>query len=93
MKNLFFEQFLMISDLKTIFMLILLTFILYGINKLPKKKFTFSARVTIATVAGLFLGFLIQFISKFPKNPMDSTEIVKLLRELIRWLYVRQNTK
>lgn len=81
MKNLFFEQFLMISDLKTIFMLILLTFILYGINKLPKKKFTFSARVTIATVAGLFLGFLIQFISKFPKNPME----LVFIRETTLW--------
>ncbi|WP_426711365.1 cation:dicarboxylate symporter family transporter [Cetobacterium sp. SF1] len=73
MNNVFFEQFLMISNVKTVMMLVILGIVLFAINKLPKKKFSFSARVTIATVAGLALGLLIQTIADFPTNPMDLT--------------------
>ncbi|MGL4804660.1 MAG: cation:dicarboxylate symporter family transporter, partial [Cetobacterium sp.] len=70
MNNVFFEQFLMISDLKTVGFLVALLVILFLINMLPKKKFNFSAKVMVATVVGLILGLAIQFVAGFPENPM-----------------------
>ncbi|MGL5053466.1 MAG: cation:dicarboxylate symporter family transporter [Cetobacterium sp.] len=71
MNSVFFEQFLMISDLKTVGFLVTLLVILFLINMLPKKKFNFSAKVMIATVIGLILGLGIQYVAGFPENPMD----------------------
>ncbi|MEG0236958.1 cation:dicarboxylate symporter family transporter [Cetobacterium sp.] len=73
MNNVFFEQFLMISDLKTVGFLVALLVILFLINMLPKKKFNFSAKVMVATVVGLILGLAIQFVAGFPENPMELT--------------------
>ncbi|MGL4211338.1 MAG: cation:dicarboxylate symporter family transporter, partial [Cetobacterium somerae] len=73
MNNVFFEQFLMISDLKTVGFLVALLVILFLINMLPKKKFNFSAKVMVATVVGLILGLAIQFVAGFPENPMNLT--------------------
>ena len=56
MNNVFFEQFLMISEWKTVAFLGALLVILYLINMLPKKRFNFSAKVMIATIIGLILG-------------------------------------
>ena len=44
MNNVFFQQFLMISDVKTIIFLIALIAIIMVINRLPKQKFNFSAK-------------------------------------------------
>ncbi|WP_432204805.1 cation:dicarboxylate symporter family transporter [Cetobacterium somerae] len=81
MNNVFFEQFLMVSDLKTVAFLAILLVILYLINMLPKKKFNFSAKVMIATVIGLILGLAIQFVAGFPENPMNLT----FVRETTLW--------
>ena len=81
MDNVFFKQFLMISDLKTIAFLVALLVILYVINMLPKKKFNFSAKVMIATVVGLVLGLAIQFVAGFPVDPMNLT----FVRETTLW--------
>ncbi|MBC2851118.1 cation:dicarboxylase symporter family transporter [Cetobacterium sp. 8H] len=81
MNNVFFEQFLMISEWKTVAFLGALVVILYLINMLPKKKFNFSAKVMIATVIGLILGLGIQFVAGFPTNPMD----LKFVRETTLW--------
>jgi L-cystine uptake protein TcyP (sodium:dicarboxylate symporter family) len=81
MDNVFFEQFLMVSDLKTVAFLAILLVILYLINMLPKKKFNFSAKVMIATVIGLILGLAIQFVAGFPENPMNLT----FVRETTLW--------
>lgn len=48
MNNVFFQQFLMISDVKTIIFLIALIAIIMVINRLPKQKFNFSAKVMTA---------------------------------------------
>ena len=71
MNSVFFEQFLMISNLKTVGFLVALLVILFLINMLPKKKFNFSAKVMFAT--GLILGLAIQFAAGFPENPMNVT--------------------
>ncbi|MEG1582422.1 MAG: cation:dicarboxylase symporter family transporter [Cetobacterium sp.] len=81
MNNVFFEQFLMVSEWKTVAFLGALVVILYLINMLPKKKFNFSAKVMIATVIGLILGLGIQYVAGFPTNPMD----LKFVRETTLW--------
>ncbi|MCF2626320.1 cation:dicarboxylase symporter family transporter [Fusobacterium perfoetens] len=73
MNNVFFKEFLKISDIKTIIFLFVLIIILFGLNKLPKKKFSFSAKVMIATVVGLILGLVIQVVAGFSNNPMELT--------------------
>ena len=73
MNNVFFKEFLMISDVKTIIFLAVLVVILSILNRLPKAKFSFSAKVMVATVVGLFLGLGIQFTAGFPADPMKLT--------------------
>lgn len=77
MNNVFFKEFLKISDVKTIIFLVVLGVILFALNKLPKKKFSFSAKVMIATVVGLILGLIIQFTAGFPNNPMELTFVAE----------------
>lgn len=77
MNNVFFKEFLKISDVKTIIFLVVLGVILFALNKLPKKKFSFSAKVMIATVVGLILGLVIQFTARFPNNPMELTFVAE----------------
>ena len=77
MNNVFFKEFLKISDVKTIIFLVVLGVILFALNKLPKKKFSFSAKVMIATVVGLVLGLVIQFTAGFPNNPMELTFVAE----------------
>ena len=63
MKNVFLSQFLMISEWKTIVFLIAYLLLAFAVYKLPKKKFSFSSKVLIATVLGLALGLAIQAVS------------------------------
>lgn len=77
MNNVFFKEFLKISDVKTIIFLAVLAVILFALNKLPKKKFSFSAKVMVATVVGLILGLGIQFVAGFPNNPMELTFVAE----------------
>lgn len=81
MKDMFFGQYLMISEAKTIIFLVALMVILFIINSLPKKKFNFSAKVMIATVVGLILGLVIQWVAGFPTNPMALT----FVKETTTW--------
>lgn len=81
MNNVFFKEFLMISDLKTVAFLIILAILMFIINKLPKERFKFSSKVMIATVVGLVLGLSIQFVAGFPVNPMD----LAFVRETTKW--------
>lgn len=81
MDNVFFKQFLMISDIKTIIFLIALVAIIMVINRLPKEKFNFSAKVMTATVIGLVLGLIIQVVAGFPNDPMKLT----FVRETTLW--------
>lgn len=78
MNNVFFKEFLKISDIKTIIFLVVLGVILFALNKLPKKKFSFSAKVMIATVVGLILGLIIQFTAGFPNNPMELAFVAEI---------------
>lgn len=79
--KIFFENFLNISELKTIIFLIILLLVVFFVNKLPKKSFSFSAKVMIGTVIGLVLGLIIQFVAGFPAQPMD----IKFIAETTKW--------
>lgn len=70
MENVFFTEFLKVSDLKTVIFLALLLVVVMVIKKLPKDPFTFSRKVMIGMLAGLGLGLLIQVVAGFPTNPM-----------------------
>ncbi|NBK97340.1 MAG: cation:dicarboxylase symporter family transporter [Erysipelotrichia bacterium] len=70
MENAFLNQFLMISDFRTVLFLgifFLLVLILY---KIPKQRLNFSKKVLLATLLGLLLGFLIQWTTGFVDEPM-----------------------
>lgn len=81
MNNVFFKEFLMISDIKTIVFLIVLLAIVFVMNRLPKKSFSFSKKVMTGTGLGLILGLIIQFIAGFPADPMALT----FVRETTLW--------
>lgn len=81
MNNVFFKEFLMISDIKTIVFLVVLLVIVFVMNRLPKKSFSFSKKVMTGTGLGLILGLIIQFIAGFPADPMALT----FVRETTLW--------
>ena len=77
MDSVFFKDFLMISDIKTILFILVLFALFFGMKMIEKKKVAFSTRMIIATVVGLILGIIIQAVSGFAKNPMDITFVVE----------------
>ncbi|MGL5616036.1 MAG: cation:dicarboxylate symporter family transporter [Sarcina sp.] len=81
MNNVFFKEFLMISELKTILFLGILILLFFVMNKFQKKKVDFSKRMLIGTVLGLVLGVLVQVISGFVSNPMEIT----FVKETTQW--------
>lgn len=81
MNNVFFKEFLMISDIKTVIFLVILLGTVFFINNLPKKKFSFSKKVMTGTGIGLVLGLVIQFIAGFPHDPMQ----LAFVRETTLW--------
>lgn len=81
MLNAFFQNFLMISELKSLVFIILLLLAFVFISKLPRAKFGFATRVMIGTFIGLILGLLMQYFSGFHENPMQIT----FIRETTKW--------
>ncbi len=81
MTSFFFQDFLMISEARTIFFLVLL-FVLFGVVYwLQRRKVSFSRRVLIAMGLGLLLGLAIQIAAGFPGQPMQ----VEFIRETTKW--------
>lgn len=81
MEQAFLRQFLMISEGKTILFLFLYLALAFGIWRLPKKRFSFSTKVLLATGLGLVLGFLMQLASGFVQDPMKVT----FVKEATMW--------
>ena len=77
MNSVFFKEFLMISELKTIIFIFVLFCLFFGMKMIEKKKVAFSTRMIIATVVGLILGIIIQVVSGFAKDPMEITFVVE----------------
>ena len=77
MNSVFFKEFLMLSDFKTLLCIGLLVVLFVVMNRLQKKKVNFSKRMIVGTVLGLILGLVIQAISGFSDNPMDITFVAE----------------
>lgn len=82
MQNAFLQNFLMISDVKTIGFLIVLVALFYLIHILyHKKHMDFAVVVLIGTGLGLVLGLAMQFVAGFPDAPMEVT----FVKETTTW--------
>ena len=82
MDNVFFQSFLMISDVKTIVFLAVLAALFYLIHVLyHKKHMDFAAVVMIGTGMGLVLGLAIQVVAGFPDAPLEVT----FVKETTTW--------
>lgn len=82
MENVFLQEFLMISDLRTIVFLAILAGLFYLIHVLyHKKHMDFAVVVMIGTGLGLLLGLAMQFVSGFPDAPME----VAFIKETTTW--------
>ena len=77
MNSVFFTDFLMLSDLRTLLCIVLLVGLFAAMHRLQKKKVNFSKRMIIGTVLGLVLGLVIQFISGFSNDPMQITFVAE----------------
>lgn len=74
MQGAFFQNFLMISDVKTVVFLVVIAALFYLIHILyHKKHMDFAVVVMIGTGLGLLLGLAIQFVAGFPDSPMEVT--------------------
>lgn len=83
----FFTQFLMISDLMTVGILVLFLIALGYVYFLQKRNIQFGTLVMIATVVGAVLGVAVQLIAGFPKNPMD----VVFIKESTKWFLLGED--
>lgn len=82
MQNAFLQNFLMISDVKTICFIVVLVALFYLIHVLyHKKHIDFAVVVLIGTGLGLVLGLAMQFVAGFPDAPMETT----FIRETTTW--------
>ncbi|WP_250278201.1 cation:dicarboxylate symporter family transporter [[Clostridium] colinum] len=77
MDSVFFKEFLMISEIKTVVFIFVLFALFFGMKMIEKKKVAFSTRMIIATVVGLVLGVVIQVASGFAKDSMEITFVVE----------------
>ncbi len=77
MNSVFFTDFLMLSDLRTLLCIVLLVGLFAVMHRLQKKKVNFSKRMIIGTVLGLVLGLVIQFISGFSNDPTQITFVAE----------------
>ena len=77
----FLNDFLMISDIKTIIAIGVLIATFFVVKLLEKRKVKFSTRTLIATAMGLVLGVLIQLAAGLPDDPSK----VQWLNEVIKW--------
>ena len=74
MSNTFLSQFLMITNIHSVLMVIALIGLFFIINKISK-KFKFTKLMIISIFMGLGLGIVIQAVAKFPSDPSQVTWI------------------
>lgn len=77
----FFQQFLMISNIMTVGILILFVLLLGFMYYLQRRQTPFGTLVMIGTILGAVLGFAVQFIAGFPNDPMK----VIYIKESTKW--------
>lgn len=81
MNTVFFNDFLMISNIKTVVFLLLLFSLFFCMKIIEKRKVAFSKRMIISTILGLLLGIVIQAVCGFSQNPMD----IVFVKETVKW--------
>jgi len=77
----FYQDFLLISNIRTIVSIVLLLLFMYVIRVMTKKKVKFSTRMLTGTGLGLILGLIVQMIAKFPQDPST----VVWMKEVSAW--------
>ncbi|MGL5313287.1 MAG: cation:dicarboxylate symporter family transporter [Peptostreptococcaceae bacterium] len=77
----FLSQFLMITDVKTVLFIAVLIGTFFIVKQFEKKKVKFSTRTILATIIGLILGVIIQFVAGLPEDPSSVT----WLQEVTKW--------
>ena len=80
MDSTFLSEFMMISSINTVLFIVLLIGLFLLVNKI-KKKLNFTKLMIASMAMGIILGFIIQYISKFPKDPTQIT----WLKEVTSW--------
>ena len=65
------KNFLMLSSLESVFILLILFVIFYFLKKMRDFKLSFSFRMLIALVLGLAFGLVLQFLADFPQKEND----------------------
>ena len=69
----FLSEFLLITNFKTVAFVIILIGIFFVMKSMEKKKVKFPIRMITATIVGLILGVIIQWIAGSPKDPSKVT--------------------
>ena len=80
MSNTFLSEFMMISNINTVLFIGVLIGLFFIVNKI-KKHLNFTKLMLSSMGMGILLGFIIQYIAKFPKDP---SEII-WLKEVTKW--------
>ena len=80
MGSTFLSEFMMISNINTVLFIVLLIGLFFVINKI-KKSLNFTKLMLVSMGMGTILGFIIQYIAKFPKDPTQIT----WLKEVTSW--------
>ena len=81
MNNIFFTDFLLLSQGKTFLCIAVLIGLFIIMYQLQKRKVTFSTRMIVGTLLGLGLGFFVQILSGFSNTPLD----IAFVKETTNW--------
>ena len=80
MSSTFLSDFMMITSINTVVFIGVLIGLFFIVNKI-KKKLNFTKLMIVSMLIGIFLGFIIQYIAKFPKDPTQ----ISWLKEVTSW--------
>lgn len=80
MGSTFLSEFMRISNINTVLFIVLLIGLFFVINKI-KKSLNFTKLMLVSMGMGTILGFIIQYIAKFPKDPTQ----ISWLKEVTTW--------
>ena len=80
MGSTFLSEFMRISNINTVLFIVLLIGLFFVINKI-KKNLNFTKLMLVSMGMGTILGFIIQYIAKFPKDPTQ----ISWLKEVTTW--------
>ena len=81
MTSSFFSEFLYVTDWKTVGFMGVLILLFLGMKVLERRRVSFSVRMLSATVIGLILGLVIQFVGGFPDEPLN----ISFIDEINKW--------